>query len=50
MAINLFLQVLALVCLALAAFNVPVLPRIAWGWLGMFLWMLTVVFGGLRLS
>jgi hypothetical protein len=49
MSVNLFLQVLALVALALAAFNAPGHPRISWGWLGMFLWMLTVIFGGLRL-
>ena len=49
MSINLFLQVLALVALGLAAFNAPGVPRVTWGWLGMFLWMLTVVFGGLKL-
>ena len=50
MSLTLFLQVLALVCLVLAAAKVPEMPRISWGWAGMALWMLTVVFGGLRLS
>ena len=49
MSLNLFLQVLALVCLVLAAFNTPSPSRLSFGWLGMALWMLTVVFGGLRL-
>lgn len=49
MSVLVFLQVLALVCLALAAAKAPELSRVAWGWLGMALWMLTVVFGGLRL-
>jgi hypothetical protein len=49
MSINLFLLVLALVALALAAFKAPEFPRVTWGWLGMFLWMLTVIFGGLKL-
>jgi hypothetical protein len=49
MSVNLFLQVLALVCLVLAALKTPEHPRISFGWLGMALWMLTVVFGGLKL-
>jgi hypothetical protein len=49
MSVNLFLQVLALVALALAAFNAPGHPRVSWGWLGMFLWMATIIFGGFRL-
>jgi steroid 5-alpha reductase family enzyme len=49
MSLNLFLQVLALVSLVLAAVNAPGHPRVNWGWLGMALWMLTIVFGGLKL-
>lgn len=49
MTLNLFMQVLALVALVLAAAKSPEFPHISWGWLGMALWMLTVVFGGLRL-
>ncbi len=48
MSVNLFLQVLALVCLFLAAFNCPTPPRVSLGWLGMALWMLTIIFGGLH--
>ena len=49
MTLNLFLQVLALVCLVLAAVNTPAPSRVSFGWLGMALWILTIVFGGLRL-
>lgn len=40
--IDIVLLVVALICLAIAAFNVPV-PRatVQWGWLGMGLFVLT---------
>lgn len=40
MTVNLFLQVLALVLLALAACNVNP-PRVSLGWLGLFCWLLS---------
>lgn len=48
MSVTLFLQVLALVLLALAAAKTPEPSHCAFGWTGMALWMLTVVFGGLK--
>ncbi len=42
--INLFIMVLALVFLLLAALKVPEPERYpSWGWLGMFFWLLSVV-------
>ncbi len=49
MSLNVFLQVLALVFLVLAALKTPEIPRLSFGWAGMALWMLTIIFGGLRL-
>ncbi len=49
MTLNVFLQVLALVFLVLAAIKTPEPPRLCYGWAGMALWMLTIIFGGLRL-
>ncbi len=43
MTINLFLMVLSLVLLLLAALKVPEHPRVSFGWLGLFLWMLVQV-------
>ena len=40
---QLFVLVLALVMLALAAAKTPEHPRISFGWLGMFLWLLTEI-------
>ena len=48
MSINLFLQVLALVFLVLAAIKTPEPTKLSYGWAGMALWLLTIVFGGLR--
>jgi hypothetical protein len=39
---NLFLVVLGLVLLLLAAFNVTH-PRVHFGWLGLFLWLLSTL-------
>lgn len=50
MTLNLAFELLALVSFILAAFLVPLWPtRVAWGWLGMFLLTLVLVFGGLKL-
>ena len=49
MTLNLFLLVLAFVLLVLAAINVPSPPRISFGWMGMALWLLTLVLGGVKL-
>lgn len=48
MSVTLFLQVLALVFLAIATFKTPEPGHFAFGWAGLTLWMLTVVFGGLK--
>jgi steroid 5-alpha reductase family enzyme len=48
MSINIFLQVLALVFLVLAALKTPEPAKLSFGWAGMALWMLTIIFGGLR--
>ncbi len=39
--LQLFIVVLALVSLLLATAKVPELPRVSWGWLGLFLWLLS---------
>lgn len=44
--LHLILQVVALVCLFLAAFSVPFPPRMAVGWLGMALWLLSELIAG----
>jgi len=49
MTLNVFLQVLALVLLVLAAIKTPEPARCSYGWAGMALWLLTIVFGGLKL-
>lgn len=49
--IPLLLQIIALICLAFAAFNLftgPA-PKPAWGWLGMFLWLLSLMVSGIQL-
>lgn len=47
----LLLQLIALVCLFFAAFNLFGGPpaRPAWGWLGMFLWLLSLMVSGIVL-
>jgi hypothetical protein len=41
--VNLFLMVLALVLLLLAAVRVPEPARVSFGWLGLFCWLLATV-------
>lgn len=48
MSINIILQVLALVFLFLAAVKLTEPARLSYGWAGMALWMLTIIFGGLK--
>lgn len=47
----LLLQVAALVCLLFAAFNLFTAPpnKPVWGWLGMFLWLLSLMITGIQL-
>jgi len=42
-SIHLFVFVLGLVLLALAALKVPEYPRVSFGWAGLFLWALSTV-------
>lgn len=46
MTLSLFLMVLALVLLVLAAVKCPEPPRVSFGWAGMALWLLTAIIGG----
>ena len=47
----LLLQIAALVCLAFAAFRLFQTPpkRPEWGWLGLFLWLLSLMVNGITL-
>lgn len=47
----LIIQIIALVCLFFAAFNLFQAPpnRPVWGWLGMFLWLLSQMVSGIVL-
>jgi len=47
----LLLQIIALVCLGFAAFNLFGGPpsRPVWGWLGLFLWLLSLMISGIAL-
>jgi hypothetical protein len=47
----LLLQIGALVCLFFAAFNLFTAPpnKPVWGWLGMFLWLLSLMVSGIVL-
>lgn len=49
--VPLILQIIALVCLLFAAFNLFGGPpaRPSWGWLGMFLWLLSLMVSGIVL-
>lgn len=49
MTLSLLLQIVALVCLLLAACNVPITSRLSIGWLGMFFWLLSAMVGGIVL-
>lgn len=48
MSLLLFLQVLALVLLALAALKIPEPERLSFGWGGMAVWLATLMVPGLR--
>ena len=45
----LLLQLIALVCLLFAAFNLFGRPNPSWGWLGLFLWLLSLMVSGIVL-
>jgi hypothetical protein len=45
MTLSLFLMVLALVFLGLATAKTPEPPRLAFGWAGLFLWLLVEMLG-----
>ena len=47
--LNLFILVLALVLLVLAALKTPEPTRLSFGWAGMALWLITLVVGGIKL-
>lgn len=49
MTLHLFLSVLALVLLVLAAIKIPEPSWLSYGWAGMALWMLGFVITGVRL-
>ena len=50
MSLNLFFEILALVAFLLAGFNVPLwTARVTWGWIGLLLLTLVLIFGGLKL-
>lgn len=49
MTLSLFILVLALVLLVLAAGKCPELPHLSFGWAGMALWMLATVLGPVSL-
>jgi hypothetical protein len=48
MTVNLFLEVLALVLLCLAAVKIPEHPRLSFGWCGLALLTLVLVLGGVK--
>ena len=52
MNIILIIQIIALVCLLFAAFNLfpPPKGRPIWGWLGMFLWLLSLMIGTIQIQ
>jgi hypothetical protein len=43
LTVTLILQIVGLVLLAMAGLNVPNKPRLVWGWLGMFFWLLSLM-------
>jgi len=49
--ITLVIQIAALICLLFAAFNLFQAPpnKPNWGWLGMFLWLLSLMVSGIQL-
>ena len=49
MSLQAFMVVLAAVFLFLAAVKVPEPAWLTWGWAGMFIWMVSIFFGGFHL-
>lgn len=49
MNINIFLEVLALVLICLAAAKLPEPPRLSYGWCGVALLVLVLILGGVKL-
>lgn len=47
--IPLLLQIAALVFLFFQAFNIFPTPKVQWGWLGMFLWLLSLMVSDIQL-
>ena len=49
--VTLVIQIAALICLLFAAFNLFQAPpnKPVWGWLGMFLWLLSLMVSGIQL-
>jgi len=49
--VPLILQIFALICLVFAAFNLFQAPpnKPVWGWLGMALWLLSLMVSGIQL-
>jgi hypothetical protein len=45
----LLLQLVALACLLFAGFNLFPTARVSWGWVGMFLWLLSLMVSGIVL-
>lgn len=45
MSLSVVLEIVALICLLLAACSVPT-SRVSIGWLGMFFWLLAYLIGG----
>jgi len=48
MTLTMILMILAFILLLLAALNVPVPRGIALGWLGLALWVLALILGGVK--
>jgi hypothetical protein len=43
------IQVAALVCFIFAAFNLFATPKVNWGWLGLALWLFSLMVSGIEL-
>jgi len=46
MSFSMLLEIVALICLLVAACNVPTTARLSVGWLGMFFWLLGALLAG----
>jgi hypothetical protein len=49
MSVPFVLQVIGLIALFLEAFSLAPQPRIKWGWVGLFLWLLSLMIAGVWL-